>query len=91
MAVPFTPGRTDAAQEQTDVAWFAPLEPAADGFRNYRGSAAQLPSEHLLVDRACLLSLSAPEMTVLVGGLRVLGANFRQSAPGRAHRPAGGR
>jgi catalase-peroxidase len=77
--VPFTPGRTDATQEQTDVAWFAPLEPAADGFRNYRGGAAELPPEHLLVERACLLGLSAPEMTVLVGGLRVLGANFRQS------------
>jgi catalase-peroxidase len=77
--VPFTPGRTDASQEQTDVAWFAPLEPVADGFRHYRSSAAELPSEHLLVDRACLLTLSAPEMAVLVGGLRVLGANFRQS------------
>jgi catalase-peroxidase len=76
--VPFTPGRTDATQEQTDIAWFAPLEPAADGFRSYRSSACVLPSEHLLVDRACLLTLSAPEMTVLVGGLRVLGANFRQ-------------
>jgi catalase-peroxidase len=78
LEVPFTPGRTDAAQEQTDVAWFAHLEPAADGFRSYRSSACVLPSEHLLVDRACLLTLSAPEMTVLVGGLRVLGANFRQ-------------
>jgi catalase-peroxidase len=76
--VPFTPGRTDAAQEQTDVESFAALEPAADGFRNYRGQACRLPSEHLLVERARLLSLSAPEMTVLVGGLRVLGANFRQ-------------
>ncbi|MDT7575296.1 MAG: catalase-peroxidase [Pseudonocardiales bacterium] len=76
--VPFTPGRTDASQEQTDVASFGVLEPAADGFRNYRGKAGRFPSEHLLVDRACLLNLSAPEMTVLVGGLRVLGANFQQ-------------
>jgi catalase-peroxidase len=77
--VPFTPGRADAAQEQTDIASFAVLEPTADGFRNYRGkAAARLPSEHLLVDRACLLNLTAPEMTVLVGGLRVLGATFRQ-------------
>ena len=80
--VPFTPGRTDATQEQTDVAWFAHLEPAADGFRSYRSSSSRLPSEHLLVDRACLLQLSAPEMTVLVGGLRVLGANFRQRSLG---------
>ncbi|WP_219933801.1 catalase/peroxidase HPI [Streptomyces sp. NWU49] len=80
--VPFTPGRTDAAQEWTDVESFAPLEPAADGFRNYRGKGDRLPSEHLLVDRANLLNLSAPEMTVLVGGLRVLGANYRQSPLG---------
>jgi catalase-peroxidase len=77
--VPFAPGRTDAAQEQTDVASFAVLEPVADGFRHYRSPACRMPSEHLLVDRACLLTLSAPEMTALVGGLRVLGANFRQS------------
>jgi catalase-peroxidase len=80
--VPFTPGRTDASQEQTDVESFAVLEPRADGFRNYRGKAHRLPSEYLLVDRANLLTLSAPEMTVLVGGLRVLGANFRQSPLG---------
>jgi catalase-peroxidase len=80
--VPFTPGRTDASQEQTDVEWFAPLEPTADGFRNYRGTGSRLPSEHLLVDRADLLTLSVPEMTVLVGGLRVLGANYRQSPLG---------
>jgi catalase-peroxidase len=80
--VPFTPGRTDASQEQTDVEWFAPLEPTADGFRNYRGKGNRLPSEFLLVDRANLLDLSAPEMTVLVGGLRVLGANHRQSPLG---------
>jgi catalase-peroxidase len=71
--VPFTPGRMDASQEWTDVEWFAALEPTADGFRNYRGPDNRLPSEYLLIDRANLLSLSAPEMTVLVGGLRVLG------------------
>jgi catalase-peroxidase len=80
--VPFIPGRTDAAQEWTDVESFAPLEPTADGFRNYRGKGNRLPSEHLLVDRANLLNLSAPEMTVLVGGLRVLGANYHQSPLG---------
>ncbi|MGW0080344.1 catalase/peroxidase HPI [Streptomyces sp. NPDC003393] len=80
--VPFTPGRTDAAQEWTDPASFAPLEPAADGFRNYLGKGVRLPSEHLLVDRANLLNLTVPEMTVLVGGLRVLGANHRQSPLG---------
>jgi catalase-peroxidase len=73
--VPFTPGRTDAAQEQTDVESFSALEPTADGFRNYLGKGHRLPAEFLLVDRANLLTLSAPEMTVLVGGLRVLGAN----------------
>lgn len=80
--VPFSPGRTDATQEWTDAESFAPLEPAADGFRNYRGKGNRLPSEHLLVDRANLLNLSAPEMTVLVGGLRVLGANYQQSPLG---------
>ncbi|GLZ30987.1 catalase-peroxidase [Lentzea sp. NBRC 105346] len=80
--VPFTPGRTDATQEQTDVESFAPLEPTADGFRNYRGKGNRLPSEYLLVDRANLLGLSAPELTVLVGGLRVLGANYQQSSLG---------
>ena len=74
--VPFLPGRTDASQEQTDIHSFAPLEPIADGFRNYlRGRPAHLSAEELLVDRAQLLTLTAPEMTVLVGGLRVLGAN----------------
>ncbi|MFC0548610.1 catalase/peroxidase HPI [Kutzneria chonburiensis] len=82
VTVPFTPGRTDATAEQTDVESFAALEPAADGFRNYRGKGLRLPSEYLLVDRANLLTLSAPEMTVLVGGLRVLGANFQQSQLG---------
>jgi catalase-peroxidase len=82
VTVPFTPGRTDATAEQTDVESFAALEPTADGFRNYRGKGHRLPSEYLLVDRANLLTLSAPEMTVLVGGLRVLGANFQQSQLG---------
>ena len=80
--VPFTPGRVDATQEQTDVESFAPLEPTADGFRNYLGKGHRLPAEFLLVDKANLLTLSAPEMTVLVGGLRVLGANYEQSALG---------
>jgi catalase-peroxidase len=80
--VPFTPGRTDASQEQTDVESFAVLEPTADGFRNYLGKGHQRPAEQLLVDRAQLLTLSAPEMTVLVGGLRVLGANADRSSLG---------
>jgi len=80
--VPFTPGRTDASQEQTDVESFAVLEPTADGFRNYLGKGHRLPAEYLLVDKANLLNLSAPEMTVLVGGLRVLGANAGQSPHG---------
>ncbi len=80
--VPFTPGRTDATQEQTDVEAFAPLEPTADGFRNYLGKGHRLPAEYLLVDRANLLTLSAPEMTVLVGGLRVMDANHQQSQLG---------
>jgi catalase-peroxidase len=80
--VPFTPGRTDASQEQTDVESFAALEPTADGFRNYLGKGHILPAEYLLIDRANLLTLSAPEMTVLVGGLRVLGANFDGSPTG---------
>jgi catalase-peroxidase len=73
--VPFTPGRTDASQDQTDTESFAALEPKADGFRNYLGKVNRLPAEYLLLDKANLLTLSAPEMTVLVGGLRVLGAN----------------
>ncbi len=80
ITVPFTPGRTDASQEQTDVESFAALEPTADGFRNYLGKGHRLPAEYLLIDRANLLNLSAPELTVLVGGLRVLGANTK-SAP----------
>ncbi len=75
LEVPFQPGRGDAAQEQTDVESFAVLEPRADGFRNYQKTAMAVPAEHLLVDRAQLLGLSVPEMTALVGGLRVLGAN----------------
>ncbi|WP_030177219.1 catalase/peroxidase HPI [Spirillospora albida] len=80
--VPFTPGRADASQEQTDVESFAALEPTADGFRNYLGKGNRLPAEFLLLDRANLLNLSAPELTVLVGGLRVLGANYKQSPVG---------
>ncbi|GJM27742.1 MAG: catalase-peroxidase [Cyclobacteriaceae bacterium] len=78
----FTPGRTDASQEQTDVESFAYLEPAADGFRNYRKTKFSVPTEELLVDKAQLLTLSAPEMIVLVGGMRVLNANFDQSQHG---------
>jgi len=77
--VPFSPGRTDAPQEQTDVDSFAVLEPTADGFRNYLGNGHVRSAEELLVDRAQLLTLTAPEMTVLVGGMRVLNANVRQS------------
>jgi catalase-peroxidase len=80
--VPFTPGRTDASAEQTDVESFAVLEPKADGFRNYIGKATRPPAEYLLIDKANLLTLSAPEMTVLVGGLRVLGANYDGSKLG---------
>ncbi|WP_405918947.1 catalase/peroxidase HPI [Streptomyces longwoodensis] len=80
--VPFTPGRVDATEEHTDAESFAALEPTADGFRNYLGKGNRLPAEYLLLDRANLLSLSAPELTVLVGGLRVLGANHQQSQLG---------
>ncbi|WP_344005297.1 catalase/peroxidase HPI [Nocardioides lentus] len=82
VTVPFTPGRTDATQEQTDVASFAWLEPTSDGFRNVLGKEGRLPGEYRLVDRANLLGLSAPEMTVLVGGLRVLGANTGDNPKG---------
>ena len=82
VTVPFTPGRTDAAQEQTDVVAFAVLEPAADGFRNYLKAKYSVSAEELLVDRAQLLTLTAPEMTVLVGGMRVLNANCGQSQHG---------
>ncbi|TIX36589.1 MAG: catalase-peroxidase, partial [Mesorhizobium sp.] len=80
--VPFTPGRTDASQEQTDIVSFAALEPVADGFRNYARGKQVLSVEALLVDRAQLLTLTAPELTVLVGGLRVLGANTGKSKHG---------
>ncbi len=82
ISVSFTPGRMDASQEQTDVESFEPLEPKADGFRNYLGEKSRLSPEELLVDRAQLLNLTAPEMTVLVGGLRVLGANADKSTHG---------
>jgi catalase-peroxidase len=80
--VPFAPGRMDASQEQTDIPSFAPLEPVADGFRNYLRPGQRLSAEELLVDKAQLLTLTAPEMTALVGGLRVLGANVARSAHG---------
>jgi catalase-peroxidase len=82
LTVPFTPGRTDATSEQTDAASFAVLEPIADGFRNYQKAAYSVPAEALLIDKAQLLTLTAPEMTVLVGGLRVLGANTGSSKHG---------
>jgi catalase-peroxidase len=82
VTVPFAPGRTDASQEQTDVESFAVLEPAADGFRNYLRAGEKLSPETLLLDRADMLTLSAPEMTVLVGGMRALGANHGGSADG---------
>jgi len=82
VTVPFTPGRTDASLKQTDVASFSVLEPAADGFRNYQKKKYAVSAEELLVDRAQLLTLTAPEMTVLVGGMRVLNANFGQSQHG---------
>jgi catalase-peroxidase len=80
--VPFSPGRTDAAQEQTDVHSFAPLEPAADGFRNYSKAGNQVPVEEMLVDKAQLLKLTAPELTVLIGGMRALGTNSGESKHG---------
>jgi catalase-peroxidase len=80
--VPFRPGRTDATQEQTDVESFEVLEPDADGFRNYLGKGHHVPAEHLLIERALRLTLSAPEMTVLVGGLRVLRVNAGQGDEG---------
>jgi catalase-peroxidase len=82
VTVPFTPGRTDASPEQTDVTSFHVLEPAADGFRNYQKKKYAVSAEEILVDRAQLLTLTAPEMTVLVGGMRVLNANFGQSPHG---------
>jgi catalase-peroxidase len=82
VAVPFAPGRTDAPQEDTDVESFAVLEPTADGFRNYSAAGQTLPPEHALVERAHLLTLTAPEMTVLIGGMRALGANVGESRHG---------
>jgi catalase-peroxidase len=82
IAVPFTPGRTDASQEQTDVESFAVLEPTVDGFRNYVRPGETFPLEHGLLDRAYMLTLTAPEMTVLIGGMRALNANFEQSQHG---------
>ena len=82
VTVPFAPGRTDASQEQTDVESFAVLEPTADGFRNYLRAGEKLPPETLLLDRANMLTLTAPEMTVLVGGLRALGANAGRTRHG---------
>src|SRR3970282_1476175 len=76
LKVPFLPGRMDASQEQTDVDSFAVLEPTADGFRHYIRKAIQIPAEEMLVDRAQLMTLTAPEMTVIVGGMRALNANF---------------
>jgi catalase-peroxidase len=86
--VPFTPGRTDASLEQTDVESFEIMEPEADGFRNYAKADYAIPAEEMLVDKAQLLTLTAPEMTVLVGGLRVLGANHAGATHGVfTHRP----
>jgi catalase-peroxidase len=82
VTVPFTPGRMDASEEQTDVEAFEVLEPVADGFRNYQKSRFAVPAEELLVDRAQLLTLTAPEMTVLIGGMRVLNTNVGQSRHG---------
>jgi catalase-peroxidase len=82
ISVPFKPGRTDASQEQTDVKTFSVLEPKADGFRNYQKAKYSAAAEEMLVDRAQLLTLTAPEMTVLIGGLRVLNTNFGKSQHG---------
>ena len=82
VTVPFKPGRMDASQAQTDLESFAVLEPVADGFRNYLKHKFSVPAEHLLVDHAQLLTLTAPEMTVLIGGLRVLNANVGQTQHG---------
>ena len=90
VTVPFAPGRTDASQEQTDVESFAVLEPKADGFRNYLRAGEKLPPETLLLDRAYMLTLTAPEMTVLIGGMRALGANVGRH-PARASSPTGRR
>ena len=90
MTVPFTPGRMDASQEQTDVESFDVLEPIADGFRNYLKGRYTVPAEALLIDKAQLLTLTAPEMTVLIGGLRVLG-HERRPVASTASSPSGPR
>ena len=90
VTVPFTPGRADASQEQTDVESFAVLEPGADGFRNYLKPKHAVSAEEMLVDKAQLLTLTAPEMTVLVGGMRVLNTNFDQSQAWCIHQTPGG-
>ena len=90
VTVPFTPGRMDASQEQTDVESFAVLEPIADGFRNYLKGKYTVPAEALLIDKAQLLTLTAPEMTVLVGGMRVLNTNAGQVRARRLHQATGG-
>lgn len=82
MIIPFTPDRTDASQEQTDLISFSVLEPAADGFRNYQKKKYSVCAEELLIDKAQLLTLTAPEMTVLVGGMRVLNTNYGQTKHG---------
>ena len=89
VTVPFAPGRTDATREQTDVASFAYLEPLMDGFRNYLKARYVVPAEELLIDKAQLLTLTAPQMTVLIGGLRVLGANHGGVAARSLHAAAG--
>ena len=89
ISVPFTPGRTDASQKQTDIEAFAVLEPTSDGFRNYHGKSHVRPADELLIDRAQLLTLTAPEMTVLVGGMRALNANFDGSNSGIFSRKPG--
>ena len=90
ISVPFTPGRTDASQEQTEAESFAVLEPIADGFRNYLKGKYTIPAEALLIDKAQLLTLTAPEMTVLVGGMRVLNTNAGQVRTRRLHQAPGG-
>jgi catalase-peroxidase len=82
VTVPFTPGRVDATQEQTDIAFYSAMEPLADGFRNYLKDSGRYLPEYLLVDKAQLLCLTVPELTVLIGGLRVLGATYRYSKNG---------
>ena len=89
VTVPFAPGRTDASQEQTDADSFAVLEPTFDGFRNYVKAGTAWPVEQALIERANLLTLTAPEMTVLVGGMRALNAQCGRHGPRRVHRPPG--